>query len=453
MKRAGATKKPKPPQSGGEYFRSLVDLEAGTVDRRIFVAPDIYEMELRRIFARAWNFMCHESQIPRSGDYFRNFIGEDSVIVTRDREGTIQVLLNTCRHRGNTVCRAEMGHARNFVCSYHGWTYDLSGRLIGVPGHKDLYHQALELENWSLVRAAQVECYKGFVFATMDPAAPPLEEYLGAVGRLGLGTIVAHGDVEAIDGVQKYRIGCNWKVAVDNIYDWYHPATTHASSMQSGYAGGKVPWSPNEHLVALGEYGHAISGPKITHEMRDDVAHRIAAGDQQLQDEGWRDGPRAALNIGELGPELRGHPGIFPNLWIASNGTQLCLRLPRGPQCTEVWWFTLLDKNLSQEERAAGIARANHFFGPAGMFEQDDGENWTQATRACGGAIGSRYPMNLSMDLGRGKIRQHASGIPFIESNVNEHAQRWTYRAWAEWMAAEDWPELKRRHSVPTETL
>ena len=170
----------------GIDYRLLVDLDHGTVDRRIFFAGDIYETELRRIFARAWNFMCHESQIPNPGDFFLNFIGEDSVIATRDRDGNLQVLLNTCRHRGTAVCRAELGHATSFMCTYHGWTYDLEGKLIGVPGYKNFYHEDLKRHEWGLIKAAKVGSYKGFVFATMDPTAPPLDEYLGEVGRLGL---------------------------------------------------------------------------------------------------------------------------------------------------------------------------------------------------------------------------------------------------------------------------
>jgi 3-phenylpropionate/trans-cinnamate dioxygenase alpha subunit len=108
--------------------------------------PDesLYRLELERIFARGWNFMCHESQIPNPGDYFINYIGEDQVIVVRDETGTVNVLLNTCRHRGNALCRAEQGRAKSFVCSYHGWNYGLDGSLIGVPGIKNYYRDDLD---------------------------------------------------------------------------------------------------------------------------------------------------------------------------------------------------------------------------------------------------------------------------------------------------------------------
>src|SRR5215208_2861369 len=119
-----------------ESFRQMVDYQQGLVDRRMFFDPEIYQLELERIFARSWLFMCHESQIPNPGDFFMSFIGEDRVIVVRDNDGGVQVLVNSCRHRGNAVCRAEEGQATSFMCTYHGWTYDLKGALVGVPGFK-----------------------------------------------------------------------------------------------------------------------------------------------------------------------------------------------------------------------------------------------------------------------------------------------------------------------------
>src|SRR6478672_6236137 len=140
-----------------EEMLAMVDPDKGLVDRKI------YEAELEQIFARAWQFMAHESQIPNVGDFFQTFMGEDRVIVVRDKEGNPQVLLNTCRHRGNAVCRAEEGHATSFMCTYHGWTYDLKGALVGVPGFKDYYHEDLNREDWGLAKAGKVESYKGFI--------------------------------------------------------------------------------------------------------------------------------------------------------------------------------------------------------------------------------------------------------------------------------------------------
>ena len=94
------------------------DVEQGLLDRRIYSDPDIYAQELEKIFARAWNFVCHESQIPEPGNFFTSYIGEDEVIAVRDRNGKVNVLLNTCPHRGNTVCRAELGTTRSFFCSF-----------------------------------------------------------------------------------------------------------------------------------------------------------------------------------------------------------------------------------------------------------------------------------------------------------------------------------------------
>ncbi|WP_176695906.1 aromatic ring-hydroxylating oxygenase subunit alpha [Phenylobacterium immobile] len=448
-------------------FHDYVDPENGTVDRVIFSDQAIYEMELEQIFARAWNFMCHETQIPKPGDFFLSFIGEESVIATRDKKGELQVLLNSCRHRGNAVCRAEMGNARSFLCTYHGWTYGLDGQLIGVPGYKDFYHEQLDKSQWGLVKAGKVASYKGFVFATMDPEAPDLEEYLGEVGRMGIDLVAERGDQVAIEGVQKNIIGCNWKLAVDNLFDWYHVQISHASAMMSGYnslrrppvdkdgnpiAVGPGTADPNAHRVLLGEYGHAISGPRITPAQREQMA-LMGDNPPPFLDERWRDTPSASAALGEAGRDTRGHPNIFPNLWVASGGTQLSLRLPKGPTGCEIWWFTVIPKDLTDDVRKQRITNANHTFGPAGMLEQDDGENWDQSTRQTMGVVARRYPLNFSMNKGFGQWTEMENG-KVIDTHISEHAQLWTYRAWADWMDAANWAELKaQRTLVPAEAV
>src|ERR1700679_2865965 len=117
-----------------ELNRDLVSIEKGEIDRRIFSDPEIFDLEMALIFGRAWLFVAHESQIPNAGDFFEAPMGKDNVLVVRQRDGSIKALLNTCTHRGNAVCRAEEGNTKNFMCTYHGWTFDLAGKLGGRPG-------------------------------------------------------------------------------------------------------------------------------------------------------------------------------------------------------------------------------------------------------------------------------------------------------------------------------
>src|SRR5499426_838656 len=141
----------------------FVSLERGEVDRRIYSNPAIFELEMERIFGRAWLFLCHESQIPEAGDFFASVMGRDNVLVVRQKDGSVKAMLNTCAHRGNAVCRAEEGNAKSFLCTYHGWSYGIDGSLKGVPGFKDFYDGELVKAEHGLPQIAQVDSYKGFV--------------------------------------------------------------------------------------------------------------------------------------------------------------------------------------------------------------------------------------------------------------------------------------------------
>ena len=421
-------------------FRAFVDVKSGVVDRRIYTDKEIYDLEMKQIFGRGWNFMCHESQIPNPGDFFLNYIGEESVIATRDKKGQLQVLLNTCRHRGNAVCRADQGRTSSFMCTYHGWTYSLEGNLIGVPGYKPFYHEKLDKKKWGLPKAAKVESYKGFVFATMDSAAPSLAEFLGPVGRMGIDLLVARGTLRAVDGIQKYAIGCNWKLAVDNTFDWYH-ALAHTSAIMLGFPS-DIPQNELHQRVVLGEYGHAISGPVLSGETLTSLLSGDLPPGPLKMDEGWRSTPEAQKLLGPVGIASRGHPNIFPNLFVSQNiGSQLCLRLPKGPEKTELWWFTFVTDELDPAQRDRLIHFAIHLFGPAGLFEQEDGENWDQSTRGTRGPLAQRYPLHFGMNNGLPEVKS-AGGVSYIDTDVNEHAQLWTYEAWANWMSAAGWDDI-----------
>jgi 3-phenylpropionate/trans-cinnamate dioxygenase alpha subunit len=430
-------------------FHSMVDFENGMVERQIFADEEIYKLELERIFARAWNFMCHENQIAKPGDFFLSYIGSESVIATRDKTGKLQVFLNSCRHRGNAVCRADQGNTRSFLCTYHGWTYSLEGDLVGVPGYKHLYNSELDKSQWGLVKAGKVASYKGFVFATMDPDAPELEEYLGPAGRMGMDMLAERSDdLVIVNGVQKNLMGCNWKFAVDNLFDFYHGDMSHASVVALGTRPPGVSHNAS-HRTVMGEYGHAIGGPRVTDEQWDKL--KAGRADKQFffahQNDDWRLRPEAHEAFGDM-MDTGGHANIFPNLWVTS--TQLSLRIPRGPTQTEIWWFAFTPKGMDEETRRKWVFGNNHVFGPAGLWEQDDGENWDQSTRAMVGPIAARHPLNFQMGAGKSQVQTNNRGTSFANTPApTENAQRWTWKSWAEWMDADSWDDLRKNHTDP----
>src|SRR5262245_1837134 len=161
------------------YTPGLVDMASGQISREIFVNETIYQQELEQVFTRAWLFVGHASQIPKPGDFFVSCMGEESVILCRDREEQIHVCVNSCRHRGMKVCWYGERHTPGVTCPYHGWSYATDGKLVGVPCFKEAYHGQLDKSKWELVEVAQLANYKGTIWATWDATAPPLLEYLG----------------------------------------------------------------------------------------------------------------------------------------------------------------------------------------------------------------------------------------------------------------------------------
>src|SRR6058998_2728010 len=209
------------------YRGGLVDLGKGQISREIFVNEAIYQQELEQVFTRAWLFVGHTSQIPKPGDFFVSCMGEESVILCRDREEQIHVFLNSCRHRGMKVCRYDEGNTPVFTCPYHGWSYAADGKLVGVPFFREAYHGKLDRSQLGLVEVAQLATYKGSVWATWDPNAPGFLEYLGEFRPYLDLTLDSwdgrDGGTEVLGGVQKWLIPCNWKFPAENFSgDSYH---------------------------------------------------------------------------------------------------------------------------------------------------------------------------------------------------------------------------------------
>jgi 3-phenylpropionate/trans-cinnamate dioxygenase alpha subunit len=159
----------------------LVDIEKSTQSKQVFWDQGVYDRELERIFGRCWLFLAHESQLQKTGDFFTTKMGEDSVIVVRHTDGSLKAFINSCTHRGNSVCTADSGNTRSFVCNYHGWVYSTDGSLVDVPLKERCYHDDIDMSAMSLP-SIRVESYRGFVFGCFDETAPSLVDFLGDWG-------------------------------------------------------------------------------------------------------------------------------------------------------------------------------------------------------------------------------------------------------------------------------
>ena len=154
-----------------EEINFLDLVETGRVDRRVYSDPGIFEIELERIFNKAWIYVGHESQIPEVGDYITTRIGRRPMVMARHEDGKIYVIHNQCAHRGAMVVNLDNGNAEEFVCCYHGWTYRTNGTLARVPlenGYPEHFNK--DAVGTGMVQAKRVDSYRGFVFASLAPS-------------------------------------------------------------------------------------------------------------------------------------------------------------------------------------------------------------------------------------------------------------------------------------------
>ena len=238
----------------GWLARLLQNDSAGPGAPATLYRPAIFELEMQRIFGRAWIYIGHESQVKCPGDYFATLMGRRPVVLVRDENGDLRVIHNQCAHRGAMVVATDNGNAPEFTCCYHGWTYHLDGRIKSIPLNHG-YPRDFDAKNpkLAMLPVARVKNYRGFVFASEAADGPSLEESLGYM-TTSLDDMIdraPEGELEAAGGVFKHAYDANWKIYFENLCDAAHPLFTHRSSIEFAQAQSDDVYSDGSGEIAI----------------------------------------------------------------------------------------------------------------------------------------------------------------------------------------------------------
>lgn len=216
-----------------QALRGLV--QDDRVHRDVYTDPEIFQLEMERLWSRTWIYVGHASQVPNPGDYITVDIGAKPVIMVRHTDGTIRVLMNRCAHKGTKVVYDFAGNTgKTFRCPYHAWTYRTDGSLLHIPV-KEGYDGTRMVETEAgrgLPRVKNVELYRGFVFARLCEQGIGFHDYFGdSLSSIdNLADRSPEGELEITGGCLRYLHNCNWKMFVENLNDTMHPMIAHASS-------------------------------------------------------------------------------------------------------------------------------------------------------------------------------------------------------------------------------
>ncbi|MFI6695783.1 Rieske 2Fe-2S domain-containing protein [Streptomyces sp. NPDC050433] len=372
------------------------------VDISLYTDPELFELEMDRIFNRTWVWVAHESEIPNAGDFRTAMVGRQPVIVTRDRRGGINVLLNRCRHRGASLCEAPRGNANGFTCPYHAWSYALDGKLRGIP-YPDGYEDVLEKKDLPLHRL-KVDTYAGMVFASFNPDVEPLTDFLGPARHwMDLFMKQGAGYPIKVQGEHKFRFKGNWKIQLENTTDGYHFPIVHRSWMSSVDAetAEMLSFMTDEKAVthSLGN-GHSvmIMVPEHVDLDEDDGTEQLQERFGHIVEELSKDFEPAQVR--RIVRSMHGagfNLNLFPN--VAMSMSFFRVLRPVSATETEIRHLALgLDggPEIVNRER---LRMHEHFQGPFGFGTTDDSEAWDRVQR--GAAAGPGLPIMVNRGLAR----------------------------------------------------
>lgn len=375
------------------------DAEAGLFRcrRDIFTNDDLFALEMKHIFEGNWVYLAHESQIPEINDYYTTWIGRQPVVITRDKTGALNAVINACAHKGAMLCRRKQGNKGSFTCPFHGWTFANTGKLLKVKDARTTqYPDQFNADgSHDLTRVARFESYRGFLFGSLNADVAPLQDYLGETTII-IDQIVdqAPEGLEVLRGNSAYIYDGNWKLQMENGCDGYHVSSVHwnyATTMdRRSETGTKAvdanSWSKSTAGVYGFDNGHILlwtqtRNPEVrpVWNRRDEIAERLG------QD-------KAGFIVNQTRNLC-----LYPNVFLMDQfSTQIRVVRPLSVDRTEVTIFCFAPKGESAQDRATRIRQYEDFFNVSGMGTSDDLEEF----RACQTAYAGSHP--LWNDMSRG---------------------------------------------------
>jgi Rieske 2Fe-2S family protein len=318
------------------------------LEQPFYADPDIYRLDIERIFFHSWLYVGHVSQLPEPGNYFLFELAGESVILVRGRDGEIRALLNVCRHRGSRVCWHARGRAKSFVCPYHGWGYALDGSLRAAR----LMPEDFDKTQYGLHGIA-AHVFHGMIFINFSDQPASFDKVEELLDPCLAPFDIAHTKVA---NSEVYPIDANWKLAVENYIECYHCAPAHPEFSKSHAI--KVPRAQfvdlqaalDKRAYALGLSSEMIGTPEM---MSADVRGLHYFFDRYPLFEGYVSGTEDGKPAAPLLGEIADYDGGASNLTIGpasyfliySDHVVVYRFTPSAPQVTdcEIVWLVRQD--------------------------------------------------------------------------------------------------------------
>jgi phenylpropionate dioxygenase-like ring-hydroxylating dioxygenase large terminal subunit len=332
-----------------------------SLDRRFYCDDEVFAADMETVIGRKWIVAGHVDRVRNKGDYFLYKIGNESIIIVRSDDATINAFYNVCRHRGSLICTKPSGRVTRLTCGYHAWSYGLDGALLAAR----LMPEDFSKRDNGLHRC-HIRVFYGFIFINLSETAPV--DFDAAFADLAP-YLDFHGFADAkIAYTQSYPTAANWKLVVENFVECYHCAPAHpefcsmhppealiafGAGPSSGPAAAVEKYLPavkawEARAAALGRpIGTVDDGPESSH-LRLLLQRTIRDGFETETQDGR---PASSLMGKRLGFDqgrmyLSFSP--FTQLVATNDFAVLFLFTPRSAMDTDVDLYWLVDGNASQ---------------------------------------------------------------------------------------------------------